>query len=351
MSKFLQPRLRELKEYTPGEQPQDMQYIKLNTNESPFPPSPGVAASVSDAEIQRLCLYPEPDCTPLRQQLAQQYGLSMENVLIGNGSDEILNFIFTAFFDPAAPVRFPNITYGFYKVFGDLYHLNYTEVPLRADFSVDPADYIGKNAHAVLANPNAPTGMALPVNEIERIVQSNPERVVVVDEAYVDFGAESCAELVKKYPNLIVVMTFSKSRSLAGARIGFALADPALIRDLQTIQYSTNPYNINRLSQAAALAAVKDAAYYKHNCETIIKNRDDLTGALQTLGFTVLPSKANFVFAASKQISGRALYLGLKAHGVLVRHFDRAPIENYVRITIGTKQQMDVLLQKITEIL
>lgn len=351
MSRFLKTQLQSLEAYTPGEQPQDMQYIKLNTNESPFPPTPGVAAALADGEIRRLRLYPEPDCTPLRQALAQQYGVAAENVLIGNGSDEILNFCFMAFFAPEQKLLFPNITYGFYKVFADLYGLTYTEVPLRPDFSIDPADYRDKNAHVVLANPNAPTGIELPREEIESITRSNPDRIVIVDEAYIDFGGRSCAELIHTYKNLIVVMTFSKSRSLAGARVGFALADAALIRDLQTVKYSTNPYNINRLSQAAALAAVRDAAYDRKNCETIVQNRAYLAGQLQALGFTVLPSKANFVFAANEKIGGAALYAGLKKKGVLVRHFNRPPIENFVRITIGTKAQLDVLLHKIRELL
>lgn len=350
MSKFLKPQLQGLKEYTPGEQPKDMQYIKLNTNESPFPPSAGVLSAVS-GEVEKLALYPEPDCTALRQALAAEYGVSAENITIGNGSDEILNFCFMAFFDPCQPLLFPNITYGFYKVFADLYSLNYTEVPLKDDFSIDPADYIGKNANIVLANPNAPTGMEMPLVEIEKIIQSNSDRIVIVDEAYIDFGGQSSAELIKKYKNLIVVMTFSKSRSLAGARVGFALADEALIRDLNTMKYSTNPYNINRLSQAAALAAVKEAEYYRNNCKVITENCAYLTEQLKALGFSVLPSKANFVFAKSDKIGGKALYLGLKKQGVLVRHFDREPINDFVRITIGTKQQLDTLLEKIKELI
>lgn len=350
MSRYLKPQLRGMEAYTPGEQPQDMQYIKLNTNESPFPPSPGVAAAVA-GETGRLCLYPAPGSTPLRRALAAQYGVAAENVIVGNGSDEILNFCFQAFFAPGQPLRFPSITYGFYKVFADLYGLTYTEVPLKGDFSVDPADYRGQNAHIVLANPNAPTGIELPREHIEEIIKSNPEHIVVVDEAYVDFGGRSCAELIRTYKNLIVVMTFSKSRSLAGARVGFALADAALIRDLQTVQYATNPYNVNRLSQAAALAAVREADYYRQNCAVIVQNRAYVTERLERLGFRVLPSKTNFVFAESKSISGGALYAGLKQRGVLVRHFNRPPIENFVRITVGTREQLDVLLEKIQELL
>ena len=351
MSEFLKAQLRSLKEYTPGEQPRDMQYIKLNTNESPFPPSEGVLKAVSDAEVAKLCLYPEPDCIELTKALAERYDVKPENIMVGNGSDEILNFCFMAYFEPEKALLFPNITYGFYKVFGDLYGLNYTEVPLKEDFSIDPADYIGKGANIVIANPNAPTGMEMPMSEIEKIISTNTDSIVIVDEAYVDFGGQSAASLTKKYKNLIVVMTFSKSRSLAGARVGFAIADEALIRDLKTIKYSTNPYNINRLTQVAALAAVKDADYYDDNCKTIAANREYLVAELEKLGFSILPSKANFIFAQSDKISGKELYLGLKSKGVLVRHFDKAPIDNFVRITIGTKEQLDVMLQKINELL
>lgn len=350
MSYFLKPALQRLAAYTPGEQPQDMKYIKLNTNESPFPPAPGVEAAISNGEIERLRLYPEPDCTPLRKALAEQYGVAPENLIIGNGSDEILNFCFLAFFSPEQKLLFPNITYGFYKVFAELYGLNYTEVPLRPDFSIDPSDYKAKNANIIIANPNAPTGIELGGEEIEAIVSSNPGRIVVVDEAYIDFGGQSCAGLIHKYENLIVVMTFSKSRSLAGARVGYALANAELISDLKTVKYSTNPYNINRLSQTAALEAVRDTEYFRKNCATIIENREYLTEKLQALGFRVLPSKANFVFAKCEKIPGARLYAELKKKGVLVRHFNQPTIEDFVRITIGTKPQLDALLGRIAEI-
>lgn len=351
MSRFLKPQLTDLKEYTPGEQPTDMQYIKLNTNESPFPPSDGVIAAVSAKEISRLRLYPEPDCSALTEALAEKYGVEKKNIIVGNGSDEILNYCFMAFFSKEKPVLFPDITYGFYKVFGDLYGIDYTEVPLKEDFSVDPDDYLKKGVGVVIANPNAPTGLALTVSEIEKIVAYDPNRVVIIDEAYVDFGGESAVGLIKKYKNLIVVMTFSKSRSLAGARVGFALADEALIKDLAAMKYSTNPYNINRLSQLAATAAIKEQEYCDKNCRTVIENRGYLTNELKAIGFTVLDSKANFIFAKSDRIGGKDLYLGLKKRGVLVRHFDKPRISDFVRITIGTKRELDILLEKTKELL
>lgn len=314
MSKFFTDRLSNLTPYTPGEQPKDMQYIKLNTNESPFPPSKAVSDAVF-AESQKLQLYSDPECINVRRELARVYGVDINQVIVTNGSDEVLNFAFMAFADEKSPLVFPDITYGFYPVFAELNRIPYTETPLKDDFTIDVNDYIGVNKTVVIANPNAPTGIALTLQDIEKIVSSNPKNVVIIDEAYVDFGAESAITLIDKYDNLLVVQTFSKSRSMAGARLGFAIGNQKLIADLNTIRYSTNPYNVNRMTDAAGAAALGDNNYYMENCNSIIKNREWTVAALEELGFEVLPSKANFVFAKNDKIDGEKLYLELKKIG------------------------------------
>jgi histidinol-phosphate aminotransferase len=350
MSKFLSKKYEKLTPYTPGEQPRDMQYVKLNTNESPFPPSPAVKAAVAD-EIDRLQLYSDPECTALRAKMAEVYGVRPEQVIMTNGSDEVLNFAFMAFADETRPLAFADITYGFYPVFADLNHIPYELIPLKADFSIDYREYCGIGKTIVIANPNAPTGLCLPLAAIEEILRTNPDNVVIVDEAYVDFGAESAVSLVDKYDNLLVTQTFSKSRSMAGVRLGFGIGNAKLIADLNTIKYSTNPYNVNRLTAAAGIAALDENDYYMNNCRIIEQNRAWTTGELVQLGFTVLDSKANFVFAKSERIGGRELYEGLKARGVLVRHFTKERIGEYNRITIGTMEQMQILIRTIREIL
>lgn len=349
MSRFLNARFSSLEAYTPGEQPTDMKYIKLNTNESPFPPSEGVIAALDRSAAENLRLYPDPECTELKRALALEYGTTPANVFVSNGSDEILNFAFMSFFDDG--VVFPDITYGFYRVYADLYSLKYREIPLDGDFRIRTENYIGTKSNIVIANPNAPTGIALPVSEIERIVASNPEHTVLVDEAYVDFGAQSCVPLTEKYKNLIVCATYSKSRSMAGARLGFAIADAALIADLEKIRFSTNPYNINRLTLAAGAAALRDAEYYRKNCRIIEENREYTADGLRDLGFSVLPSSANFIFASSPDIGGTELYLKLRKRGILVRHFTLDRIKEYNRITIGTAQQMETLLREVKNII
>lgn len=350
MSRFFSEKFASVVPYTPGEQPRDMQYVKLNTNESPFPPSPGVVAAVAE-ECGRLQLYSDPESTALRQKLAQVYGVTPQQVLVSNGSDEVLNFAFMAFADEKAPLVFPDITYGFYPVFAQLNHIPYTQIPLKEDFSIDPRDYMGIGKTVVIANPNAPTGLCLPLADIESIVSSNPGNVVIVDEAYVDFGGESAVSLVDTYENLLVVQTFSKSRSMAGARLGFAIGNEKLIADLNTIRYSTNPYNVNRMTEFAGVAALTENRYYMDNAQTIIRNRQWTVEQLRSLGFTVLDSKANFVFAKSQQIDGEDLYQQLKQRGVLVRHFAKPRIAQYNRITVGTMAQMEKLIQTIKEIL
>ena len=348
MSIFFSQRFAELTPYTPGEQPQDKQYVKLNTNESPFPPSARAQAMAAKA-AQSLQLYPDPTCRVLRQRLGALYGLTADEVMVTNGSDEVLSFAFMAYGDNG--VIFPDITYGFYRVFADLYRLPFTEMPLKEDFTIDIEDYKGRQETVFIANPNAPTGIPLSVDEIEEIVASNPDRIVVVDEAYVDFGGESCASLVGKYDNLLVTGTFSKSRSMAGARLGFGFACPQLIADLETLRYSTNPYNINRMTMAAGLGQLADEEETRRNCQTIVDNRNYTTVKLSEMGFDVLPSKANFVFAKHAAIEGKDLYLRLKDKGILVRHFDKPRLTAYNRITIGSREQMDALLTAIKDIL
>lgn len=351
MSRYMSPRFDGLEAYIPGEQPQDMQYVKLNTNESPFPPSPAVLAAVNAAEAEQLNRYPDPESGTLRKKLSAVYGVRSENVFLANGSDELLSFAFFAFCDENRPVAFPNISYGFYPVYANLYRIPYTEIPLREGFVLDPADYCGLGKNIVIANPNAPTGRAIPVSAIEEIIRTNPDHVVLIDEAYIDFGAESCLPLIQQYDNLLVCQTFSKFRSLAGGRLGFALASEGLISDLERIKYSTNSYNINRLTAAAAMATLDSSEYYMENRQKIQANRAYTTAALDELGFETIPSLTNFIFTRCPKVEGETLYQALKARGVLVRHWNKAEISNWLRITIGTREQMDIFLDHVREIL
>lgn len=349
MSKFFSEKYVSLTPYTPGEQPKDTQYVKLNTNESPFAP-PSSVLKAAYAEAGKLQLYSDPESLALTQKTAETLGVRKEQVLMTNGSDEALNFAFMAFCDAAHPIVFPDITYGFYPVFAELNGIPYEKIPLKADFSVAVEDYIGIGKNIVIANPNAPTGLALSRAEIEKIVKSNPDNVVIIDEAYVDFGGESCVPLIEKYDNLLVTQTFSKSRSLAGARLGMAIGNEKLIADLNTVKYSTNPYNVNRMTAAAGLAVLQEKEWFESNCAEIQRVRAFAAEELKKLGFTVLDSKTNFLFVKTDKSSGRELYEGLKARGVLVRHFSGARIQDYVRVTVGTKAQMEIFLAKTKEI-
>jgi len=350
MSRFFSSKYSALTPYTPGEQPKDMRYVKLNTNESPFPPSPK-AQEMAAAAARRLQLYSDPECRELVKTAAQALKLQPEQLLFTNGSDEILNFAFMAFCDGDHGAVFPDITYGFYPVFAQLNGVPYERIPLMEDFSIRVEDYIGRNQTVFIANPNAPTGLALPLKDIERIVAENPDSVVVIDEAYVDFGTESVLSLIGKYDNLLVTQTFSKSRSMAGARLGFGAGSEALIRDLNTIKYSTNPYNVNSLTMAAGVGALLDEEYFQSNCRKIMENRAWTTQALRNLGFRVLDSQANFLFATHPGLDGKQLYLSLKAKGVLVRHFDSPRLNQYNRITVGSMEQMEALIRAIGEIM
>ncbi len=349
MSSFSCGRIRGLTPYVPGEQPQDRQYLKLNTNESPFPPPPSVVRAV-EAEAGRLQLYSDPENRRLTEALAAYAGVRPSQVLFGNGSDEVLGFAFQAFADETRPLLFPDVTYGFYTVLAGLYHIPYTCVPLREDFTVDPEPYLGKRRTVVLANPNAPTGIPLATEQIERILCADPSSVVLVDEAYVDFGGESVLPLVDRYENLLVVQTFSKSRSLAGARLGFAVGSEALIADLQAVRCSFHPYNVNRMTAAAGVASLRETDLFAQNCRTVAENREWTADRLRSLGFTVLPSKANFVFASSDRVGGEELYRKLKKRGILVRHFSAERVCAFNRITVGTRSQMERLLCAVESI-
>lgn len=351
MSRYMSARFASLEAYVPGEQPQDKKYVKLNTNESPFPPSPQVIAAVNREQVGRLNLYPDPECRRLCSKLAACYQVKEENVFLANGSDDVLNFAFMAFCDSARPVAFPDISYGFYPVYARLHNIPAREIPLREGFVLAAEDYCGLGCNIVLANPNAPSGRAIPVEDVEKILRTNPDHVVVVDEAYVDFGAESCRRLLDHYDNLLVCMTFSKSRSMAGGRLGFALGSRELIEDLNKLKFSTNPYSINRLTMVAAEAALDSQDYYLQNCRTIAENRSYTVEKLARLGFTTIPSQANFIFTRCSKLSGGTLYQKLKERGVLVRYWNKLALKDYVRVTIGSKEQMDVLLNQVQAIL
>lgn len=349
MSSYLKESYQSLEAYTPGEQPRDMQYIKLNTNESPYPPAPEVCAVIDGGECALLRLYSDPTCKTFKEKLASLYEVAPENIFVCNGSDDLLNFAFMAYGHQGA--AFADITYGFYSVFAQLHGIDCQIIPLREDFTLDYQDYCGLHKLIVIANPNAPTGTEIPVAQIERILQTNPDSVVVIDEAYVDFGGTSCYRLIDRYDNLLVVRTFSKSRSMAGARLGCGIASPALIADLNTIKYSTNPYNVNSMTMAAGLGVLADEEYTQKNCRAIIENRAYITGELEKLGFTVTPSTTNFVFAAHPRMAGGEVYRRLRENGILVRHFDNPRITAYNRITVGTRADMETLAATLRKIL
>ncbi len=349
MSKYIDGAFSALKEYVPGEQPKDKKYIKLNTNESPYPPSPSVIKAISSDEVSDLRLYSDPESSALKKAIADVYGVDSKNVFVSNGSDEILNFSFMLYGNVKGAV-FPEISYGFYKVFCDLYGIEKTMIPLEEDFTIDKSKYMSTGKFTVIANPNAPTGIEMSKDDIEKIIASNKNNVVLIDEAYIDFGGTSCYELIKKYDNLIVCRTFSKAYSLAGARLGYCFADEELIKDLEKIKYSTNPYNINRLTQAAGVAAMAENDYYMANCKRIADTRAYTAKSLGAMGFEVLDSKTNFIFAKHEKICGEDIYTLLREKGILVRHFTDERIKDYNRITIGSREEMETLVKVMTEI-
>lgn len=349
MSRFLSAEAARLAPYTPGEQPRT-RFIKLNTNESPFPPSPAVAAAVAE-KAGSLRLYNDPECTALKAALAAEYGLTPAQVLPANGSDEILAFALRAFCGAGRALAFPDITYGFYEVWAELFGIETKRIPLAEDLSLRPEDYFGLGCTIVLANPNAPTGLALPPAEVERILDANPDNIVIVDEAYADFAPESCLSLLQKHENLLLVRTFSKSRSLAGGRLGFALGSEALIADLARIKDSFNPYNVNSLTQAAGTAAMQDTAYFRQCTDEICATRAWAAGQLRQLGFVLTDSAANFLFVRHPALPGAALAAGLRARGILVRRWDAPRIGDWMRISVGSRKEMEALITALKEIL
>ncbi|WP_141506559.1 histidinol-phosphate transaminase [Paenibacillus luteus] len=351
MSKFWSPLTASLVPYVPGEQPKDKTYIKLNTNENPYPPSPKVIDAIAEANNADLRLYPDPTCESLVQAAAKYYGLPTGEVFVGNGSDEILAFAFAAFFDPAKKILFPDITYSFYKVYAKLYGLNADLIPLDEQFNVPVHAFHPDNGGVVIPNPNAPTAQLLALDDIRTLLAGQPNQVVIIDEAYIDFGGQSAIALIQDFPNLLVVQTLSKSRSLAGLRVGFAFGSEELIEGLNRIKNSFNSYTIDRLALAGAVAALEDDAYFRNTTARVIATRERVTKQLLELGFKVTDSKANFVFISHKEIAAKVLFQQLRDKGVLVRYFDQARIDQYLRVSIGTDEEMDAFVAALQEII
>ncbi|MBS1141058.1 MAG: histidinol phosphate aminotransferase apoenzyme [Proteobacteria bacterium] len=359
MSRFWSQVVRDLTPYVPGEQPKITNLIKLNTNENPFPPSPKVLAAIQ-AELgddaARLRLYPDPNADLLKSAIAKHHGVTSQQIFVGNGSDEVLAHVFMALLKHEAPILFPDITYSFYPVYCGLYGVDYIQVPLAEDFTINPDDYCGQMWNGeqcggiIFPNPNAPTGRLLPLAAIEKILKANPEAVVVVDEAYVDFGGETAIKLVDRYDNLLVVHTLSKSRSLAGMRVGFAVGHPALIEALERVKNSFNSYPLDRLAIVGAVAAMEDDAYFAHCCQSVIATRDTLTADLTKLGFEVLPSAANFIFARHPQHDAAELAKALRERNIIVRHFKLPRIDQFLRITVGTDDECKALSDALSQI-
>lgn len=351
MREYWSARIRGIDPYVPGEQPKSGSWIKLNTNECPYSPSPKVIDAIRAAAGDDLRLYPDPECTALRQSIAIRYGLSPEQVFCTNGSDEALAFAFQAFFDSDKPVVFPRITYGFYPVYSDFFQIPRREVPLGPDFSIPIDALCGGNGGVVLANPNAPTGIAVGLDVVEKLLRANPDVVVVVDEAYVDFGADSAVELIDRYRNLLVIQTASKSRALAGMRVGWAMGSANLIQAMCCVRDSINSYTVDRLAQAGAIAAIGDDAWFQENRRRVIATRERTAVALKEMGFTVLPSKANFLFVRHPDRGGRELLGALRELRILVRWWSRPEIRDWLRISIGSDADMDALLKALGELI
>lgn len=350
MSKYWSTITRSIRPYTPGEQPKDRKYIKLNTNENPYPPSSRVIAAITAAADGALRLYPDPNADELRQTIADYYNLKREEVFAGNGSDELLAFSFPAFFEAGRPILFPDITYSFFPVYTTLFRLDYALVPLTEDFSVPVDAFFREKGGIVLANPNAPTGKFLPISSIRQILERNRDVVVIVDEAYIDFGGDSVAGLIPEFANLLVIQTFSKSRSLAGLRVGFAMGQADLIEALDRIKNSVNSYTLDRLALAGAIAAMKDEAYFHETRAKIIGTRERVCHLLAGMGFSVIPSVANFIFISHPRHYAGALFSQLKNRGILVRYFALPRIDNYLRVTIGSDAEMDVFLETLGDL-
>jgi len=350
MSKYWSDIVRQLNPYVPGEQPQDQKYIKLNTNENPYPPSPAVTSAIQSYPVESLRRYPDPESSELRLALANYTGLEAEQIFVGNGSDEVLAHSFKAFFQGRDAILLADIGYSFYPVYCSLYQVSYAPVPLDSRYRIDVADYRGANGGIIIANPNAPTGIALTLAAIKDLLEHS-ESLVIIDEAYIDFGAESATGLIAQYPNLLVIQTFSKSRSLAGIRLGYALGQPALIEALNRVKNSFNSYPLDRLASAAAIASLQDDEYFQLCRKRIIDTRNRLNKNLLDLDFEVLPSSSNFLFARHALRRGADLYAGLKKAGILVRHFKASRIENFLRISIGTDDECATLVKALNDLL
>ena len=349
--RFWSPEVRELEPYVPGEQPKIQNLLKLNTNENPYPPSPKVVEAVQAVLVDQadvLRLYPDPDATALKQAIATQQKVDITQVFVGNGSDEVLAHIFKAFFIQKEPLLYPDISYSFYPVYSQFFGINTQQIPLNENFEIDVSDYQQENGGIVIANPNAPTSIALGLDQIEQMLKANPDRVVVIDEAYVDFGAVSAVQLVNQYDNLVVCQTTSKSRSLAGLRVGFAIAQAHLIVALEAVKNSFNSYPIDRFAIAAAVASFEDQSYFEAQCQKVISCREQLVMDLTALGFQVLPSKANFIFVSHAQYAAADLAQQLREHGIIVRYFNKARINQFLRITVGTDEQNARLVETLT---
>ncbi|MCX7923686.1 MAG: histidinol-phosphate transaminase [Clostridia bacterium] len=351
MSKYWSNIAKGVEPYVPGEQPKDKKYIKLNTNESPYPPSPKVLEAIKRAANEDLRLYPDPNCDELRQTIAQYYDLKKEQVFVGNGSDEVLAFSYMAFFNPGSTIFFPDISYSFYPVYSELFKVNYKLVPLDEEFDIPLDKFFDKNGGIIISNPNAPTAKALSVESIEIILSQNEDSVVIVDEAYIDFGEESAVKLINTYPNLLVIQTLSKSRSLAGLRVGFALGSRELIEGLDRIKNSVNSYTLDRLALAGAVEAIKDEAYFQETRTRVINTRERVTAALKEMSFNVTDSKANFVFISHPKVQAECLFRQLREKGILVRYFNKPRIDNFLRVSIGSDEEMDCFLEAIREII
>lgn len=351
MNRYWSKTVKNIKPYTPGEQPKDRRYIKLNTNENPYPPSPKVLEAIKTAADETLRLYPDPDCDELREAIAGYYNLGKEQVFIGNGSDELLAFAFPAFFEPAGkPVLFAEVTYSFYPVYAAFFNISYKLIPVDEEFNIPEEGYYQDNGGIIIANPNAPSGKGIAVEKIEQIVSRNEGSVVIIDEAYVDFGGVSAARLIDAYPNLLIIKTMSKSRSLAGLRVGYAMGDKGLMEGIARVKDSINSYTVDRLALAGAREAIKDDAYFQETRAKIISTRERVAARLVQMGIKVIPSQANFLFISSSQCPGGVLFRRLREKGILVRYFNKPGIDNFLRVTIGTDAEMDCFLEAVADI-
>ena len=357
MSKFWNDKIKEIEPYVPGEQPKDKKYVKLNTNENPYSPSEKVIEKIKSMSLKDLKLYPDPDVSELRKVIAEYFSqkiderITKEQIFVGNGSDEVLALIFMTFFNKGDKVYYPDITYSFYPVYADLFDLKEVKIPLNENFEIEIDKYFGVDGHIIITNPNAPTSIALKLDEIEEIIKNNPTQLIVIDEAYVDFGAESSVKLVNKYDNVLVVQTFSKSRSFAGMRLGYAIGSENIIEGLNRLKFSFNSYTVDRISIEAGIESFKDDDYFVKTNAKIIETREKTVKKLKELGFKVLNSSANFIFISHNKVFAGDLYKNLKDNGVLVRYFAKDRIDNYLRVTIGTDEDMEIFIEKLNKLL